>query len=182
MKCVACLAAAAITVGSVDAYIPGVVRVPLLSDSSSSGSTPDQLSYNNHGYACDEDCPNDYDPLCGSNNVTYKNPCDFTVARCNETDLTVSSSGECSQSGESSGSASSTDCSGACLDVYSPVLGEDGVMYPNPCAMRMAKCKRSGKKDDWYARYEKLYGSATSDEGGNARYHQESPKTTISLH
>lgn len=73
------------------------------------------------------------------------------------------------------------DCSGACLSVYTPVLGEDGVMYPSPCAMRLAKCARSGKKDDWYARYKSLYGSgaddSTSDEGDHDSNKQESPST-----
>ncbi|EEY53440.1 uncharacterized protein PITG_07094 [Phytophthora infestans T30-4] len=54
-------------------------------------------------------------------------------------------------------------CPDACLDVYSPVIGDDGISYPNECSMQMAKCKKSGKKDDWYASYKKLYGSRHSE-------------------
>ncbi|ETI39569.1 hypothetical protein F443_14847, partial [Phytophthora nicotianae P1569] len=32
-------------------------------------------------------------------------------------------------------------CSSKCLDVYSPVLGDDGIMYPRYCAIELAKCE-----------------------------------------
>ncbi|KAG7380624.1 hypothetical protein PHYPSEUDO_006965 [Phytophthora pseudosyringae] len=100
-------------------------------------------------YDCDTVCPTDYKPVCGSDNVTYKNDCAFTVAQCNATELAVANSGECalsstSSSAEASSAGSSTEqsCPDACTMEYSPVTDENGVEYSNKCAMLQAKCKK----------------------------------------
>ncbi|KAJ8575092.1 hypothetical protein ON010_g4121 [Phytophthora cinnamomi] len=101
-----------------------------------------------HHYDCDTVCPTDYEPVCGSDNVTYKNECAFTVAQCNATELAVANSGECalgsaSVSGDASAAASSTgkSCPDACTMEYSPVVDANGKEYSNECVMRLAKCK-----------------------------------------
>ncbi|KAG3115167.1 hypothetical protein PI124_g2995 [Phytophthora idaei] len=95
-------------------------------------------------YDCDTVCSDDYDPVCGSDHVTYTNDCAFTVAQCNATELVVANSGECAKS--STGS-STESCPDACTMDYSPVTDENGVKYSNECAMRLAKCKgETGEK------------------------------------
>ncbi|EGZ26429.1 Kazal-like serine protease inhibitor domain-containing protein, partial [Phytophthora sojae] len=103
-----------------------------------------------HHYDCDTVCPGDYEPVCGSDNVTYKNECAFTVAQCNATDLAVASSGECalaSSKASTAGSSTGESCPDACTMEYSPVVDENGKEYSNECAMRLAKCKgETGEK------------------------------------
>ncbi|KAE8979245.1 hypothetical protein PF011_g22925 [Phytophthora fragariae] len=99
-------------------------------------------------YDCDTVCPTDYEPVCGSDNVTYKNECAFTVAQCNATELAVANSGKCALgSASTAGSSTSKSCPDACTMEYSPVVDENGKEYPNECSMRLAKCKgETGEK------------------------------------
>ncbi|KAG2519636.1 hypothetical protein BBO99_00007946 [Phytophthora kernoviae] len=125
------------------------------------------------GYSCDEVCPTDYEPLCGSDGVTYKNDCHLSVAQCNATDLAVKSTGECplGSSGKASTAGSSAAaCPDACLDVYDPVTDENGVTYSNQCYMEMEKCKGKKKKTvDLLAEYESLYGSDSGSSSAATR-------------
>ncbi|KAG7388308.1 hypothetical protein PHYPSEUDO_012834 [Phytophthora pseudosyringae] len=116
------------------------------------------------GYSCDAICPTHYEPVCGSDGVTYTNDCAFSIAQCKTVKLTLSAVGECAggsvaPSGEESkrGSAAAA-CPDACLDVYDPVSDESGKTYSNECYMRMAKCKGTKKDVDILAEYKKLYG------------------------
>ncbi|KAG7399451.1 hypothetical protein PHYBOEH_008823 [Phytophthora boehmeriae] len=119
-----------------------------------------QASGSGSGYSCDEVCPTDFKPLCGSDGVTYKNDCHFTVAQCNATDLAVQSTGKCPSEKTSTAGSSVGACPDACLDVYDPVTDENGVTYSNECYMEMEKCKGKKKKTvDLLAEYESLYGS-----------------------
>ncbi|KAE9073282.1 hypothetical protein PF002_g6592 [Phytophthora fragariae] len=93
-------------------------------------------------YDCDTVCPTDYEPVCGSDNVTYKNECAFTVAQCNATELAVANSGKCALgSASTAGSSTSKSCPDACTMEYSPVVDENGKEYPNECSMRLAKSR-----------------------------------------
>ncbi|RLN63877.1 hypothetical protein BBP00_00003801 [Phytophthora kernoviae] len=106
------------------------------------------------GYSCDEVCPVDYEPLCGTDGVTYKNDCHLSVAQCNATDLAVESTGECtlsstSASAEASGEGSTpAACPDVCTAEYSPVTDDNGVEYSNKCMMLIAKCKAEKGKSD----------------------------------
>ena len=45
---------------------------------------------------CPEFCTSLYDPVCGSNGVTYGNECEMNKATCNEeTEVTVAFKGRC---------------------------------------------------------------------------------------
>lgn len=50
----------------------------------------------NGNCVCPMDCPETYDPLCGSNGVTYANECNLKSTECQMgTDVIVASYGEC---------------------------------------------------------------------------------------
>ncbi|ETL83298.1 hypothetical protein L917_16733, partial [Phytophthora nicotianae] len=117
-------------------------------------------------YDCDTVCSDDYEPVCGSDHVTYTNDCAFTVAQCNATELVVANSGECAKSSTGSGTES---CPDACTMDYSPVTDENGVKYSNECAMRQAKCKgETGEK-------KKIVTFAVLDEPTDAKGAKETP-------
>ncbi|GMF22102.1 unnamed protein product [Phytophthora lilii] len=115
------------------------------------------------GYGCDVICPTKYEPVCGSDGVTYTNDCAFSIAQCKTTDLALSAVGQCAggsvaSSAESSKGGSAAVCPDACLDVYDPVSDESGKTYSNECYMRMEKCKGKMKDVDLLAEYKRLYG------------------------
>ncbi|ETP05544.1 hypothetical protein F441_17837 [Phytophthora nicotianae CJ01A1] len=88
----------------------------------------------------------------------------------------IASSSEATPSShDSSAGNDALRCSSKCLDVYSPVLGDDGIMYPSYCAMELAKCEKSGKEDDWYARYKVLYGSSRAGHDDHTGFRRPYP-------
>nr|ACL36281.1 Kazal-type serine proteinase inhibitor 2 [Penaeus chinensis] len=78
---------------------------------------------------CDNGCPDNYDPVCGSNGVTYPNSCHLERENClSDEEITVAYEGECE------------DCAFGCPDNYDPVCGSDGVTYSNLCELERANC------------------------------------------
>ncbi|ETK81853.1 hypothetical protein L915_12680 [Phytophthora nicotianae] len=61
-------------------------------------------------------CSTEYKPICGTNNVTYENECEFEAAQCNVTEygelLYMQNDGECFLSGSSSSTKDSAAGSG----------------------------------------------------------------------
>ncbi|KAG7388307.1 hypothetical protein PHYPSEUDO_012833 [Phytophthora pseudosyringae] len=96
------------------------------------------------GSECASACPAVYQPVCGSDGVTYSNKCFLNVAACNSNgEITQASDGECATT-SSTGNGASSHCSEACDRIYKPVCGSDGVTYSNVCVLDVAECKSGG--------------------------------------
>nr|AAP92780.1 hepatopancreas kazal-type proteinase inhibitor [Penaeus monodon] len=82
---------------------------------------------------CDFGCPENYDPVCGSNGVTYSNLCELERANCqSDQEITVAYPGECNS------------CDFGCSGLWDPVCGSDGVTYSNLCQLEIANCLNGG--------------------------------------
>ncbi|KAJ0402858.1 hypothetical protein P43SY_000472 [Pythium insidiosum] len=92
---------------------------------------------------CNTVCADVYKPVCGSNDVTYTNKCQFGVAKCKlgdaGKDLTIKHDGECGDTAKRALRAE-IGCDIGCIDVYEPVCGSDMITYRNKCELRVARC------------------------------------------
>ncbi|XP_047472634.1 turripeptide Lol9.1-like [Penaeus chinensis] len=78
---------------------------------------------------CQTLCPQHYQPVCGSNGVTYSNDCSLSVANCMNPPITKRHDGKCRSL-----------CPEACGYNYDPVCGNNGKTYNNECELEMDKC------------------------------------------
>lgn len=98
---------------------------------------------------CSEVCTKEYRPVCGTDNVTYGNPCLLNYVRCKDPSISQAYEGECNaydgENGEESqvltDTGDSTGCPDVCTLILDPVCGSDGITYSNSCFLAIANCK-----------------------------------------
>jgi len=90
---------------------------------------------------CQRVCPEIYNPVCGSNEVTYSNTCKFNKAkRCESKNRFIKIVKRKACDDEST-------CSKPCSKIPRPVCGNDGKTYPNRCRLVEAReCKNPDLK------------------------------------
>ncbi|KAH7642712.1 agrin-like isoform x4 [Dermatophagoides farinae] len=101
---------------------------------------------------CQNNCSNEYDPVCGSNHQNYANECEMRSYACSrQIDITVLHHGVCGQCYPECQYYSKCQlneknipeciCPQVCIRVDQPVCGDNGVTYENECELRVASCR-----------------------------------------
>ena len=84
---------------------------------------------------CPNECPDIFEPICGSDGVTYSSSCKMRQAECRDQLVILRKHfGPCK-----------SKCEANCTEDYQPVCGSDGITYDNHCKLEKASCKSDGK-------------------------------------
>uniref|UniRef100_A0A8B9SYN4 Agrin n=1 Tax=Anas platyrhynchos TaxID=8839 RepID=A0A8B9SYN4_ANAPL len=81
---------------------------------------------------CQQVCQGRYDPVCGSDNRTYGNPCELDSMACVlRREIRVKHKGPCDRCGK---------CQFGCVPSSQPVCGTDGNTYGSECELHVRAC------------------------------------------
>lgn len=79
-------------------------------------------------------CTREYNPICGSDNITYGNQCLFDCGKRRNYDLSIKFHGDCEDE---------ATVEWLCTQEHAPVCGSDDKTYENECYLNCEKLKNS---------------------------------------
>ncbi|KAG7379575.1 Basement membrane-specific heparan sulfate proteoglycan core protein [Phytophthora pseudosyringae] len=99
---------------------------------------------------CNPMCERVYDPICGSDGVTYANSCLLEYAECRNPNVKAFGAGKCPPHMQAARAANNPTATalggescipGPCSYLYAPVCGSDGQTHNNLCLFANARCQ-----------------------------------------
>lgn len=97
-------------------------------------------------------CPLIYSPICGSDDRTYSNECDFNCEKKRNEELEITHTGECRDAVDAWPDAETSPC--VCNDIYLPVCGSDNNDYSNECELNCERNRDANLEVKYHGRCE----------------------------